>query len=72
MNRCIAFDSVEDLYKAACSNDKLYAIYQGEDIKKARGFYICRLNPVGTSVQRAWIVSGISKNFKHKRSLDIG
>lgn len=72
MKRCISFNSVEDLYKRACSTDKLYAIYQGEDTKKARGVYICRLNPVGISLQSAWIVSGISKTFRHKRSIDIG
>ncbi|KAF3421847.1 hypothetical protein E2986_01391 [Frieseomelitta varia] len=72
MKRCISFSSVEDLYKRACSTDKLYAIYQGEDIKKARGVYTCRLNPVGIPLQNAWIVSGISKTFRHKRSIDIG
>ncbi|KAK1130765.1 hypothetical protein K0M31_018874 [Melipona bicolor] len=70
--RCITFSSIEELYKRACSTDKLYAIYQGEDIKKARGVYICRLNPTGIALQNAWIVSGISKTFEHKRSIDIG
>ncbi|KOX78545.1 hypothetical protein WN51_10353 [Melipona quadrifasciata] len=72
MKRCITFSSIEELYERACSTDKLYAIYQGEDIKKAKGVYICRLNPVGIALQNTWIVSGISKTFKHKRSIDIG
>ncbi|CAL7938732.1 unnamed protein product [Xylocopa violacea] len=64
--------SRENIYKSVCLSEKLYALIIGEDEKKARGLYICRLKPMGMSVFSTWIVSGISWNFKHKKAIDNG
>ncbi|XP_076231376.1 putative glutamate receptor [Calliopsis andreniformis] len=70
-NRIVHLHSVENVYKTGCSKN-LFTIVDSEDIKKSRGLYFCRLNPVGIPFVNSWITSGISWNFTFKRSLDIG
>lgn len=71
-DRHVVAETMEEMYKTTCTSNKPYAIFQSEDIKKARGLYICSLNPVGISLLDSWIVSGISWNFRYKRAIDIG
>ncbi|XP_076761411.1 putative glutamate receptor [Xylocopa sonorina] len=71
-HRYIVENTRDDLYNTVCSSKKLYAVILGEDEKKAGGMYICRLKPVGISLFGTWIVSGISWNFKYKRTIDMG
>ncbi|XP_017763142.1 PREDICTED: uncharacterized protein LOC108552949 [Eufriesea mexicana] len=72
LRRHTIVNTEEEMYKTTCLTGKLWAIFQSADMKKARGIYFCRLNPAGKSMFTAWIVSGISWNFKHKRSIDVG
>ncbi|XP_031368089.1 glutamate receptor U1-like [Apis dorsata] len=72
LKRYIVMNSIEEMYKTICLSEKLYALYESEDVKMARGIYFCRLNPVGFSLFSSWIISGLSLNFKYKRSIDIG
>lgn len=48
-----------------------YAAFQGEDEYKARKI-MCDLTPMGQSYLDMWIASGIVKNFKYKRTIDLG
>ncbi|XP_076163548.1 putative glutamate receptor isoform X2 [Ptiloglossa arizonensis] len=72
MKRIKDIDTMEELYKSVCSLSNLNAVFQSQDIKKAAGVYFCRLNPAEVSIQDLWIVSGISRNFSYKRSIDLG
>ncbi|XP_029045064.2 uncharacterized protein LOC114877088 [Osmia bicornis bicornis] len=70
--RYTTVETIDELYRIGCSTNKLFAISQSVDIKKATGLYICRLNPVGESVYTVVISSGIARNFEYKKSIDIG
>ncbi|CAK9801050.1 hypothetical protein ANTQUA_LOCUS2681 [Anthophora quadrimaculata] len=72
LKRYIGMETEEEVYKTICSPGTQYAVCQSEDIKKARGVHFCRLNPAGTPVFDMWIVSGIARNFRYKRSIDVG
>ncbi|XP_031834155.1 putative glutamate receptor [Nomia melanderi] len=64
--------TVQEMYEKICTSKDLTTGVLSDDIKKASGMYICRINPVGDVIVHTYIVSGISHNFKHKRSIDIG
>lgn len=60
------------MFDTICSSRKRkYAVFQGEDEYKAREI-ICKLTPVGQSYLDMWVASGIVKNFKYKRTIDVG
>nr|XP_012224263.1 PREDICTED: uncharacterized protein LOC105673306 [Linepithema humile] len=71
--RNIAVSTVEEMFKMACSTKgKRYVLLQGEDESKVRGNIICRLTLVGRPYLQMWIAAGIAKNFKYKRTIDLG
>lgn len=56
-----------------CSSKRnKYAIYQGEDVHKVNGDIICHLTHIGIPYIKTWVTSGIVKNFKYKRTIDLG
>ncbi|XP_026666538.1 uncharacterized protein LOC108632788 isoform X2 [Ceratina calcarata] len=68
--RHVIKSSMEEMYRTVCTSDN-YAIFMAADIKQARGAYFCLLNPMGTSIMENWIVSGIARNFRYKRTIDV-
>ncbi|XP_024889047.1 uncharacterized protein LOC112465640 [Temnothorax curvispinosus] len=61
------------MFKLACIKGKRkYTVFQGEDEYKARGKIGCEVIPVGESYFKLWVASGIAKNFKYKRTIDLG
>lgn len=71
--RYIAVSVVEEMFKTACSTKgKRYALFQGEDESKARGETICHLTVIGKPHLQMWVAGGIAKNFKYKRTIDLG
>jgi len=73
MKRLIIASALEDMHKMACfSKEKKYAIFQSEDIHKVNGDMICHLTKIGESIARIGVASGIVKNFKYKKTIDLG
>lgn len=73
LKRIDVASTIEDMFKLACIKDKkMYAAVQGEDEYKTRGQIECKVIPVGQTFLKMWIASGIAKNFKYKRTIDIG
>jgi len=71
--RLILAPTIEDMHKIACSSKKKkYAIYQSEDMHKVNGKIICHLINTGKPFSKIWVTSGIMKNFKYKRTIDLG
>lgn len=71
--RDFAVSSVEEMFKMACSTKgKRYALFQNDDEYKLGGNVICRLTLVGKPYLQMWVAAGIAKNFKYKRSIDLG
>lgn len=71
--RFIVASTIEDMHKMAClSKKKKYAIYQGEDMHKVNGKIMCHLINTGKPFSKIWVASGIAKNFKYKRTIDLG
>ncbi|XP_054011845.1 uncharacterized protein LOC128894238 [Hylaeus anthracinus] len=70
-NQVKHMDDRTEMYKLACSTKNKYAVYQSEDVKQTSGEPFCQLNPVRNVEEEEWISSGISWNFKYKRSIDI-
>ncbi|XP_011633414.1 uncharacterized protein LOC105424724 [Pogonomyrmex barbatus] len=71
--RLIITSKIEDMHKMACfEKKKKYAIYQGEDADKVTGHIMCHLDKIGEPYAKAWVTSGIVKNFKYKRAIDLG
>ncbi|KAH0949367.1 hypothetical protein HN011_000739 [Eciton burchellii] len=65
--------TIEEMYRLACSSrKKKYAIYEGEDEYKLRGNIVCHVKSAGKPCFKAYIGSGIAKNFKYKRTMDLG
>lgn len=56
----------------ACSQNKMYAIYQDEEEFKAHEQIKCHLIATGEYSLSIWITSGLARNFKYKRSIDLG
>ncbi|KAG5307518.1 GLRK protein, partial [Acromyrmex insinuator] len=73
MERLILASTFEDMHKKACfSKKEKYVIFQTEVMHKAVGNSMCHLINVGEPYAKTWITSGIVKNFKYKRSIDLG
>ncbi|XP_024876476.1 uncharacterized protein LOC112457563 isoform X1 [Temnothorax curvispinosus] len=71
--RVVVASTVEEMFKLACmKGKKKYTALQGEDEYKARGQIGCEVIPVGESYFKMWVASGIAKNFKYKRTIDLG
>ncbi|XP_011705679.1 PREDICTED: uncharacterized protein LOC105460889 [Wasmannia auropunctata] len=72
--RFVIASTVEEMFQLACrkGKKKKYTILQGEDEYKTRGQIKCYMTPIGESYLRMWIASGIVKNCKYKRSIDLG
>jgi len=61
------------MFELACMNGKgKYTILQGEDDYKARSQIGCHMIPIGKSYFKIWVASGIVKNFKYKKTIDLG
>ncbi|XP_024889042.1 uncharacterized protein LOC112465634 [Temnothorax curvispinosus] len=71
--RVVVASTVEEMFKLACiKGKKKYTVLQGEDEYKARGKIECKVIPVGQAYFKMWVASGIAKNFKYKRTIDLG
>jgi len=71
MERLLA-STFEDMHKKACFSKEKYVIFQTEAMHKAVGNIMCHLTNVGEPYAKTCITSGIVKNFKYKRSIDLG
>ncbi|KYN33174.1 putative glutamate receptor [Trachymyrmex septentrionalis] len=72
-HRLIIAPTVERMFELACMKGKgKYTIFQGEDDYKVRNHIGCHMIPVGKSYFKIWVASGIVKNFKYKRTIDLG
>ncbi|XP_070155501.1 glutamate receptor 2-like [Polyergus mexicanus] len=70
--RVVLASTVEEMFEMVClSRRKKYAVFQGEDEYKTRKI-LCNLTPIGQHYLHIWIASGIVKNFKYKRTIDLG
>ncbi|XP_019882293.2 uncharacterized protein LOC105248793 [Camponotus floridanus] len=70
--RVIIASTLEEMFDMVCSSiNSKYVAFQAEDEYKARNI-VCDLTPIGQSYLDMWIVSGIVKNFKYKRTIDLG
>ncbi|XP_018364598.1 PREDICTED: glutamate receptor ionotropic, kainate 5-like [Trachymyrmex cornetzi] len=73
MKRLMLASTFEDMHKKACfSKNEKYVIFQTEAMYKAVGNIMCHLTNVGEPYAKVWMTSGIVKNFKYKRSIDLG
>ncbi|XP_039307520.1 uncharacterized protein LOC120358214 [Solenopsis invicta] len=73
MKRLSIASTIEDIHKMACfSKKKKYAIFQSDKMYKVNGDILCRLINIGDSFSKAGVVSGIVRNFKYKRTIDLG
>ncbi|XP_053985408.1 probable glutamate receptor [Hylaeus volcanicus] len=72
MNRIKEAANYGDMYRKVCSSNKWSAMHHNLGIKNSMRSYTCRMRAVGDPVYHGHIVSGISKNFSNKRSIDIG
>ncbi|KAG5342851.1 GLRK protein, partial [Acromyrmex charruanus] len=72
-HRLVIAPTVEEMFELACMKDKeKYTIFQGEDDYKVRNQIGCQMISVGKSYFKIWVASGIVKNFKYKRTIDLG
>lgn len=73
IKRLIIISTTEKMEKWACFSQKdKYAIYESEDDHRMREHTMCHLIPTGRPLVKIWIASGIVKNFKYKRTVDLG
>ncbi|XP_011699544.1 PREDICTED: uncharacterized protein LOC105456881 [Wasmannia auropunctata] len=71
--RFVIASTVEEMFKLACMKDKKkYVLLQSQDIYKTIGQTKCYVTSVGKSLMNMWIASGIVKNYKYKRTIDLG
>lgn len=71
--RVVVASTVEEMLKLACMRSKKkYTVFQGEDEYKTIDQTECYLTPTGKSYLNTWMASGIVKNFKYKRTIDLG
>ncbi|EGI69073.1 hypothetical protein G5I_02245 [Acromyrmex echinatior] len=72
-DRLVIAPTVEKMFELACMKDKeKYTIFQGEDDYKVRNQIGCEMISIGKSYFKIWVASGIVKNFKYKRTIDLG
>jgi len=48
-----------------------YVMFQNEETHKINGEIKCHLINIGEEFIRTWVTSGIIKNFKYKRTIDV-
>ncbi|XP_024889039.1 uncharacterized protein LOC112465632 [Temnothorax curvispinosus] len=71
--RVVVAPTDEEMFKLACIQGKRkYTVFLGENEYKAKGKFGCEVIPVGQSYLKMWVASGIAKNFKYKRTIDLG
>ncbi|XP_011871254.1 PREDICTED: uncharacterized protein LOC105563891 isoform X2 [Vollenhovia emeryi] len=71
--RVVIASTDEEMFKLAClKGEKKYVVFQGEDEFRTKGRIVCHVIPVGQPYLKMWMSSGIARNFKYKRSIDIG
>ncbi|XP_071625817.1 uncharacterized protein [Temnothorax longispinosus] len=71
--RVVVASTDEEMFKLACIQGKRkYTVFLGENEYKAKGKFGCEVIPVGQSYLKMWVASGIAKNFKYKRTIDLG
>lgn len=71
--RVIVVSTIEEMFKVVCTtDDEKRTVLQGEDDYKARSQLGCHTIPIGESIGQMWIASGINKNFKYKKTIDLG
>ncbi|XP_047366457.1 uncharacterized protein LOC124955696 [Vespa velutina] len=68
--RLLIMQTEREMYRKVCSNE--YTMFYDEDVYNAKQKYFCKLNPIGMPYFTTWVASAISKNFKYKRTIDIG
>ncbi|XP_076396510.1 glutamate receptor ionotropic, kainate 2-like [Megachile rotundata] len=71
MNRYVYVDTMQELYDTVCIPEMHYTIFQSEDMKKASGLFVCRLNPVGGPLVESIITSGVALYFEYRRTIDV-
>ncbi|GAB1860042.1 Probable glutamate receptor [Camponotus japonicus] len=73
IKRLIIISTTKKMEKLACFSQKnKCAIYESEDDHRMREHTMCHLIPTGRPLVKIWIASGIVKNFKYKRTVDLG
>lgn len=72
--RVVVASTIKEMFELACIEDNQeYTVLQGEDEYNSRiGQIGCHLIPTGKSLIKMWIASGIKKNFKYKKTIDLG
>ncbi|XP_011165372.2 uncharacterized protein LOC105199807 [Solenopsis invicta] len=71
--RIVIASTNKEMFKLICMKDKKkYILVQGENEFKVRGQIGCHVTPVGEYLIKTWVTSGIAKNFKYKRTIDLG
>ncbi|XP_011069074.1 PREDICTED: glutamate receptor ionotropic, kainate 5-like [Acromyrmex echinatior] len=71
-NRLIVVSTLQEMHKKICSLPDKYAMFQNEEMHKVNGEIKCHLINIGEEFIRTWVTSGIVKNFKYKRTIDVG
>ncbi|XP_011705237.1 PREDICTED: uncharacterized protein LOC105460483, partial [Wasmannia auropunctata] len=75
-NRTAIAFTLENMHKIACfSQKKKYAILQSEVMHKMNGDMICHLIKMGAITEvgtSGAIASGIVRNYKYKRTINLG
>lgn len=71
--RFVAASKFEEIITMMCSlKKKKYVLFQGDDEHKTTKHLLCHLTPVGQRYLTMWISAGIVKDFKYKRTIDMG
>ncbi|XP_018313471.1 glutamate receptor ionotropic, kainate 5-like [Mycetomoellerius zeteki] len=71
-NRLIVVSTIQEMHEKICSLPKKYAMFQNEETHKVNGEIKCHLINIGEEFTRSWVTSGIVRNFKYKRTIDVG
>lgn len=69
-NRVMFTSSQKEMLDLICSEDLKYSMFESIHVK--RDDAKCRLEPIGEEYCKASIVAGINKDFKFKKSVDMG
>ncbi|XP_018351090.1 PREDICTED: glutamate receptor ionotropic, kainate 5-like [Trachymyrmex septentrionalis] len=71
-NRLIVVSTLQEMHIKICSLPDKYAMFQNEEMHKVNGEIKCHLINIGEEFIRTWVTSGIVRNFKYKRTIDVG
>ncbi|KAG7200754.1 hypothetical protein KM043_001300 [Ampulex compressa] len=72
LKRVVDFKTRAEVYNQVCLQEGRYTLFEGEDVKKARGHYICPLNPASIPYLQAWTASAMAKDFQHIKTINAG